>query len=79
MRRLLLGLAVALGADPRGEDLLAAAALDELWSEKNWGADAELTARLTRLRGELAAVEAWFIALSIGNGVGGVAMEGGRS
>lgn len=58
-----LGLAIACQAEPRGQALFAAAALDELWSQRTWGEDAELTARLERLSGELAALEAWFLAL----------------
>ncbi len=58
-----LGLALAHEAQFRGEALFAAAALDELWSRETWGEDADLTARLDRLRGELAALAAWFLAL----------------
>ena len=57
-----LGFAAARGAAPAGQALFEAAALDELWSQKTWGEDAELTARLNRLRGDLAALEAWFLA-----------------
>jgi chaperone required for assembly of F1-ATPase len=59
----ILGLAIARGAQPMGEALFEAAALDELWSQKTWGEDVELTVRLERLKAELAALEAWFLAL----------------
>jgi chaperone required for assembly of F1-ATPase len=58
-----LGLALACEAEFRGEALFAAAALDELWGQEVWGEDAELTTRLERLKGELAALEEWFLAL----------------
>ncbi len=58
-----LGLAIAHGAPPAGEDLLKAAALDDLWSLETWGEDGELRARVQRLRGELQALEAWFVGL----------------
>jgi chaperone required for assembly of F1-ATPase len=59
-----LALAMLQGAPPAGDALFRAAALDELWSEETWGADDELGARLARLRGELAALEAFFAALA---------------
>lgn len=58
-----LGLALTQEAHFRGEALFAAAALDELWSLQTWGEDTELTARLERLKGELAALEAWFASI----------------
>lgn len=59
----ILGLALVRGAAPQGQALFEAAALDELWSLETWGQDGELAARVERVRGELAALEAWFLAL----------------
>jgi chaperone required for assembly of F1-ATPase len=59
----ILGLAIAQKGEPQGEALFEAAALDELWSQKTWGDDAELKSRLERLRGEWAALEDWFASL----------------
>lgn len=55
-----LALAILHRAEPRGDALFQAVALDELWSLETWGGDAELEARVARTRADLVALETWF-------------------